>query len=101
MAAIAIPDIDDAEKWRRESKGNLGIAPCGWDWTGSQLVQNAKEQAVICEMIQLREGGQGFKAIASALNGRSIPAKNGGKWWHITVRNVVVRVSKAGAESVS
>ena len=84
-----------------EAKGNVGIAPYGWDWTGGRLVKNAKEQAIICEMIRLREGGEGFKAIASELNGRNTPAKNGGKWWHITVQKTVLRTLNGETEAQS
>ncbi|MGZ3709345.1 MAG: hypothetical protein ACXWPM_11620, partial [Bdellovibrionota bacterium] len=47
-----------------KAKGNLGIAPYGWDWTGSRLVKNAKEQAIVCEMVRLRKRNQGFGSIA-------------------------------------
>ena len=72
-------------------KGNIGVAPYGWDWTGKTLVENAKEQAVICEIVHLRSSGLGFQAIASNLNRQSISAKNGGKWWPVTVKSVIQR----------
>lgn len=77
-----------------KEKGNFGIAPYGWDWTGQELIQNAKEQQVICEIMQLRKGGNGFNKIASELNKKRIPAKSGGHWWGVTVSNVIKRKLK-------
>jgi hypothetical protein len=84
-----------------QEKGNLGVAPYGWDWTGSRLVKNAQEQMTICEMTRLHEGGRSLSAIALDLNRRSIPAKNGGQWWPVTVGKVIRRVSRAGKDSGS
>ena len=77
-----------------KEKGNLGIAPYGWDWTSKKLVRNAKEQRVICEMQRLHKGGRGFTKIAFELNKKKISAKNGGRWWAVTVSNVLKRKLK-------
>ena len=77
-----------------KEKGNLGIAPYGWDWTGKKLVRNAKEQRVLCEMKRLYRGGRGFKGIASDLNKKRILSKAGGRWWAASVSKILRRELK-------
>jgi hypothetical protein len=77
-----------------KEKGNLGIAPYGWDWTGKKLVSNAKEQQVICEMKRLHKVGWCFSKIASDLNQKRILSKGGGQWWPFTVSRVINRKIK-------
>jgi hypothetical protein len=74
-----------------KEKGNLGIAPYGWDWTGKKLVRNAKEQKVICEMKRLHQGGRSFSGIAKDLNQKRILSKGGGQWWAGTVSKTLQR----------
>lgn len=74
-----------------KEKGNVGIAPYGWDWTGKKLVSNAKEQKVICEMKRLHLGGLSFSGIAKDLNQKRILSKSGGQWWPATVSNTLRR----------
>jgi hypothetical protein len=74
-----------------KAKGNFGIAPYGWDWTGKKLVPNAKEQGVLCEMKSLHRGGRSFKKIALDLNQKRILSKGGGKWWPASVSKILRR----------
>jgi hypothetical protein len=50
---------------------------------------NHDEQKVIEEMLELREKGWSYRRIATALNERSVDAKNGGQWFPSTVRSVL------------
>jgi hypothetical protein len=77
-----------------KAKGNLGIAPYGWDWTGNKLVKNTKEQTVICEMVSLKKKGLTYGRISSWLNDKRISAKSGGRWWPATVKKILQRTIK-------
>ena len=70
------------------------LAPFGWDWIDNQLVQNAKEHPVLCEILRLNKDGKGCKSIAAELNRRGIPSKAGGQWWPSSVQNILNRVRK-------
>jgi hypothetical protein len=74
-----------------KKKGDFGIAPYGWDWTGKDLVPNAKEQQVLCEMRHAYQGGWSFVKIASDLNQKRILSKSGGKWWPASVSKILRR----------
>lgn len=75
----------------RSEKDAPRLAPFGWDWKDNELVQNAKEQTVLCEIFLLNKGGKGCKSIAAELNRRTIPSKAGGQWWSSSVQNILNR----------
>jgi hypothetical protein len=71
------------------------LGPYGWDWQGQELVENAKEQHVLCEILRLNKDGKGCKSIAAELNRQSIAAKAGGRWGPSSVQNILNR-ARAG-----
>jgi site-specific DNA recombinase len=58
---------------------------------GVALIKDAAEQAILSEIVQLRQAGHTLRAIADALNSRSIPAKNGKRWAHTSIRSILTR----------
>jgi site-specific DNA recombinase len=71
-------------------KGRVyGPLPYGFDREGDLLVENFEEGRVASQMIDMREAGLSYRAIASWLNSEEIPAKRGGIWNAPKVRSVV------------
>jgi len=65
---------------------------------GRRLVENANEQASIVLMLQLRAGGASLRAIARALQERSIRTKQGRSTWTASaVADVLRRSGKRAA----
>ena len=56
-------------------KTRPGLLPYGWDWKDDQLVENAKEHPVLCEIQQLNKDGKGCKSIAAELNRKGVPQR--------------------------
>ena len=73
----------------QKEKSPPRVVPFGWSWKSDQLVENAKEQAVIREILILRAGGMSLKEIAAELNRRAVPTKDKGRWWHSTMGRVL------------
>lgn len=58
------------------------------------LVDNRPELEIIATMRRQRElSGKSFRAIARELNDAGIPAKNGGKWNHTSIRSILKRAA--------
>jgi site-specific DNA recombinase len=77
----------------KKSKGErVGTIPYGFDVSGDgvALVRNESEQAVIAQILELRQAGESYRAIAIELQARGLLTKTGKtKWDHKTVKNVV------------
>ncbi len=58
---------------------------------GKTLVPNECEQEAIRLMRELRAAGTSYLGIASALNIRAVPTKEGKPWLPMTVRNILMR----------
>jgi site-specific DNA recombinase len=58
---------------------------------GIALIKDDAEQAVLAEIVQLRQAGHTLRRIAEMLNGRNVPAKNGKQWAHTSVRSILSR----------
>lgn len=58
---------------------------------GVTLIDDPKEQTTIHVILKLRASGEGYHAIADALNTRGLKTKRGGKWFAKQARDVVVR----------
>jgi DNA invertase Pin-like site-specific DNA recombinase len=65
--------------------------PYGFDLDvdGEHLTENAAEQQTIALIQRWHETGRTMRAIADDLNGRRIPAKQGGRWTHVSVWRVL------------
>lgn len=74
-----------------QEKGNLGIAPYGWDWIDKKFTENLQEQTVLREIFELYKSGWRYKRISSYLNKRGIPSKQGSKWWPNSIRKIIKR----------
>jgi len=64
---------------------------------GKLLVPNDAEQRAIALMKQLRNAGYSLQAIATELDDREIPTKEGGPWSHAAVRRILKRVHDTAA----
>jgi DNA invertase Pin-like site-specific DNA recombinase len=64
-------------------------APYGWRRAGSRLVEQAKEQAAIARMRELREEGLGQYRIAARLTAEGFPTRHGRDWNPGTVNDIL------------
>ena len=64
--------------------------PYGYRRVGVKLVRNEDEQRIIHRIQCMREKGSSLRGIARHLNTLSIPAKNGGRWYASTIRNILI-----------
>jgi DNA invertase Pin-like site-specific DNA recombinase len=63
--------------------------PYGYTRDGDALVPLEGEQAVVGRIRLLRANGWALRRIAEALNADAIPAKQGGRWFAQTVKDVL------------
>lgn len=78
---------------RRKGERISRHIPVGFDLAddGRTLTINAREQAAIERMRQLRADGLGYHRIAGALDAEGIKPKRAERWSAATVRNVLIR----------
>jgi DNA invertase Pin-like site-specific DNA recombinase len=70
-------------------------APFGDDFgPAGNLVANPREQEVIRYMQRLRAEGQSYRQIAARLDEEGIAPKQGGRWQHTTVKNILARTMR-------
>lgn len=69
--------------------------PFGYKAVEGKLVQVEKESKVIAEIIEMRNSGSTYQAIADYLNGKGITGKKGGAWKPASVRYVINNNQKA------
>lgn len=71
----------------------VGKVRFGYDLAadGVGLVENSAEQQAIATMVELRQAGATFRAIAAELSGRGIEPKESSKWDHSAVRRILAR----------
>jgi site-specific DNA recombinase len=60
---------------------------------GVNLIPNGQEQEAIRLMLELRQAGETYRAIATELNARGIRTKEGGAWQNATVRQILARAA--------
>ncbi len=67
--------------------------PFGWRLAddGVNLIEDAAEQVILAEIIQLRKAGHTLRRIAELLNARNVPAKNGKQWRHTSISSILTR----------
>jgi site-specific DNA recombinase len=85
---IAARTVDALTELRRQGKA-WNHAPYGFDAIDGALVANPHEQIILRRMTMDRENGVSFDRIAKALNAEAIPAKRGGPWHAMSVRQVL------------
>jgi len=61
------------------------------DADGNTLIENPTEQAAISTMVELRQSGATYRAIAAELTERGIMPKESSKWDHSAVRRILAR----------
>jgi len=61
----------------------------GKDKDGKKLIDNVDEVRVISYMKTLRSKGWSYFRISDRLNEKNIIGKSGGKWYGMSVRNVL------------
>jgi len=80
---------------RHQKKGRRmsDLTPYGWrrdPRNKALMIEDAYEQDVIRQILELRDEGKGLHTIARELEKRGITCR-GGNWWHTTVRNILKR----------
>lgn len=75
---------------KKENRQVYTSTPYGFDRIGKELVTNQKEQQIIRRMVEWRNSGWSFRAIAKALNEEGIPTKLGKSWHAPSVRYIIV-----------
>ena len=63
----------------------------GWDHVDGRRVENAREQAVIKQVMSWRQAGESLREIAERLNRSRIPTVKGKPWAAQTVSDVIQR----------
>lgn len=75
--------------------------PYGFVRDGDSLVPLEEEQAVVGRIRALRINGWPFRRIAEALNGDGVPAKQGGRWFAQTVKDILGNTLHQAAPNVA
>jgi hypothetical protein len=75
--------------------------PYGWRWGTKGLVPHKDEGAAIMWMMELREAGVSYRAIADTLNQAGVPARHGGLWKGGSVTYILRRDHAALVEQLS
>jgi DNA invertase Pin-like site-specific DNA recombinase len=88
-ALIAERTTEVLAELRRQGRV-FGHPPFGYDAVDGRLVRNVGEQATLDRIKRLRTAGLGYDAVARRLNEQHRPAKNGGQWFAMSVRSVVL-----------
>lgn len=99
MASLASMERDlisertvDALKHKKAKGERIGEIPLGFDSVSGKLVVNDREQKIIELIIEYRNQGMGYHAIADRLTSEGILTKKGlVKWNYQTVRNILKR----------
>ncbi len=82
-----------AMKFKAARGERVGKVPFGFDLDsdGVTLVKNSMEQEVIQIIRELREKNRSLRDIATELNQRQVPTKEGKPWTHSTIQRIVNR----------
>jgi len=79
----------DAMSFMRRDLKLVGAVPFGYDCNNGSLSINPEEGVIVQKMIALRKRGRSYQKIATHLNAKEIPSKNGGKWYPKTVMGIL------------
>lgn len=84
-----------AMKFKAAQGQRVGKVPFGFDlaYDGCTLVANQSEQEAISVVRELRAGGLSLRDIATELNTRKIPTKEGKPWTHSTIQRILSRAA--------
>ena len=78
---IIVERTRDALAIKFQRGERVGAPKFGWTVDGDgNLIENAAEQAAMMSMLELREEGKGWQAIANALNGAGFTTRRGGQF---------------------
>jgi DNA invertase Pin-like site-specific DNA recombinase len=87
-----IPDRMRALIARRKDRGEfVGHPPFGYAYEKGRLVNAPSEMKTVRLILNERERGNSFHAIARFLNHEKIPSKRGGMWYAETVKGVYLK----------
>lgn len=79
----------DAMLFMKKDMKLIGAVPFGYNCNNGSLSLNPEEAVVVQKMFSLRKRGKSYQKIASHLNAKEIPSKNGGRWHSKTVMGVL------------
>ncbi len=88
MAGERIKVVMEHKKQNGEKLG--GKIPYGFNVDDGKLIENKAERKVINKILKLNKAGLNYSMIARKLNASKIVAKNGGKWFPQTIKNVIL-----------
>lgn len=77
-------------KFKKDNRKAYCHSVFGWTREGDFLTRNEQEQSTIKAIVQAREDGFSYQAIANALNEAGAPTKKGGLWSKRTVYSVFI-----------
>ena len=83
----------EALRHKIRNRERVGKVRFGYDLgaDGVGLIENAAEQQAIATMLELRQAGATYRAIAAELTDRGIEPKESSKWDHSAVRRILAR----------
>lgn len=82
-----------AMRYKRDRREAYSPTPFGFVRVGNQLVEDAKEMAVVRRIRAWRRNGWTLRRIAERLSATGIPTKQGGMWAPATVRYLLGNVA--------
>lgn len=86
------PELTKNALAKKKARGEaIGGTPYGYRRDGAFLVEDGAEQAVIQEILNLREQGLSLRAIAAMCAGKAYPTMHGAHWQAETVRKILNR----------
>lgn len=94
--ALTVKKLRDGRAAKAALGGYAGGAPgFGTVAVDGHLVPDSTETAAVERMMEMREAGASYAAIADALNADGVPTKRGGRWHPSTVQRVLDPLAQA------
>lgn len=78
-----------------------GKTPYGYCYLENELVIDPREYKNVLEMVRLKVAGKSLRAICDALNGKGIFTRQGNRWKHEVVKNIIKRQLAAKASNMA
>jgi hypothetical protein len=91
VKAMMTSTLTKAAMARKQINGEYigGHVPYGYSVEDGKLIKNPTEQAVIEMIIEARDAGQSYRAIAEKFNRYNVPRRDGTSWHTMAVKRAL------------
>ena len=79
----------DALQYKKQKGEHYSPAPLGFDAVDGQLIPNEKELQTVDYIRSLKAKKFSLRKIADTLNSEGVATKNGGRWFHNTIKHIL------------